>query len=206
MKNKTMFVGSSPIWAKDQVMCQLCHVVFDTQITRTHLLKAHNMTTKEYKKLGYPTLSESRLEQLRKTPVALGTVSGVRGHFGKDHWNWKGGHVAKSGYKIVSRKGKSNLYEHRLIAEEMIGRPLEKDEVVHHKDGNRSNNSQENLVVMKRREHDKLKDGVRAHFFITDEVIEAAKALFAVGWSKNKILRALRIHHNTLTSWLNKTD
>ena len=187
---------------ENTIKCELCGLVCSMQVSASHLRVKHNMTTKEYKALGYQTLSPARIHQLRQTPVAQGTIPGVRGRYGPQHWNWKGGHVAKSGYKIISRKGKTNLYEHRVIAEQMIGRPLEKDEVVHHKDGNRANNSPENLVVMKRQEHDKLKDGVRAHFFLTNEVKEAAIALLGIGWSKNKILRALRIHHSTLKRWL----
>lgn len=40
-----------------------------------------------------------------------------------------------------------NIYEHIIIAEQKLGRPLTKEEVAHHKDKNRSNNSPENLIV-----------------------------------------------------------
>ena len=135
----------------DSIKCALCGKDCGKQVSRQHLLHHHNMTTEEYKALGHNTLSESRLEQLKNSPIGQGNV---KRFYGSEHPNWKGGHIARSGYKIVSKRGETNLYEHRLVAEQTIGRPLERDEVVHHVDGNRSNNDPSNLVVMKRREHD----------------------------------------------------
>ena len=43
--------------------------------------------------------------------------------------------------------------QHRLVAEKMIGRKLEKDEVVHHIDGDKRNNAPENLMLMDAVEH-----------------------------------------------------
>jgi hypothetical protein len=51
------------------------------------------------------------------------------------------------------RAGKDGmLYEHIYMAEMFIGRPLEKDEEVHHEDKNRGNNTEENLFVFKTHE------------------------------------------------------
>jgi hypothetical protein len=186
---------------KNTIKCELCGLECSMQIPRTHLKKAHNMTTKEYKALGYQTLSEARLYQLRQSPVGNGSIGGSRDQHGEKHWNWKGGHITRSGYRITYRNGRRD-YEHRLVAEEAIGRPLEKGEVVHHIDGNRANNAPENLLVMPVSEHDKLKDGTRAYFFTNEDVVEAAKTLYGLGWAKTKIERALRIHHNTLKRWL----
>ena len=61
-------------------------------------------------------------------------------------------HLAKEGL----RKSYAKIYgrhEHRIVAEEMIGRPLAKGEIVHHKDGNIRNNDPENLEVMTQAEH-----------------------------------------------------
>lgn len=51
-------------------------------------------------------------------------------------------------------KGKCNGYSkmysrpaHRVVMEQLLGRPLTFEEVVHHRDGNRYNNIPENLVV-----------------------------------------------------------
>lgn len=48
------------------------------------------------------------------------------------------------------------ISEHILIAEKRLGRPLQKDEVVHHIDFNKLNNSPENLLVMTRRQHQQI--------------------------------------------------
>lgn len=45
---------------------------------------------------------------------------------------------------------------HRLIVENELGRFLTKDEIVHHKDGNKKNNDPSNLEVMTAAEHASL--------------------------------------------------
>jgi len=46
-----------------------------------------------------------------------------------------------------------NRHAHRAIAEQMLGRPLRKGEIVHHIDGNKHNNDPNNLQVMTQAEH-----------------------------------------------------
>ena len=74
---------------------------------------------------------------------------------GDGTWNFKGyrrkyktGYVGiyKPDHPFSSKDGV--IMEHRIVAEEMIGRFLRKDEVVHHKNGIRDDNRPENLVVM----------------------------------------------------------
>lgn len=48
------------------------------------------------------------------------------------------------------------IYEHVVIAEQDIGRPLYDDEVVHHLDFNRSNNKSSNLLVLSKSHHARL--------------------------------------------------
>lgn len=44
-------------------------------------------------------------------------------------------------------------HEHRIVAESMLGRPLIKGEIVHHKDGNKRNNDPKNLLVITQGQH-----------------------------------------------------
>ena len=46
-----------------------------------------------------------------------------------------------------------NRHEHRVIAEQKIGRPLVRGEIVHHIDGNKHNNAPDNLQVMTQADH-----------------------------------------------------
>jgi hypothetical protein len=57
--------------------------------------------------------------------------------------------------KIKLKKGKTKD-QHRLIMEAHLGRILSKNEVVHHIDEDKSNNSLSNLTIMSRSEHSKL--------------------------------------------------
>lgn len=87
------------------------------------------------------------------------TPACCRAHFkrarGPDSPGWKGGRRKKNGYICIQLPGSdgSTRYEHRLVAEQMLGRPLEAGEVVHHINGVKTDNRPENLAVMSAREH-----------------------------------------------------
>jgi HNH endonuclease len=48
------------------------------------------------------------------------------------------------------------IAEHRHIVEELLGRKLVRDDVVHHVDGDPLNNDPDNLIVLSRSEHMRL--------------------------------------------------
>jgi uncharacterized protein (DUF1330 family) len=74
---------------------------------------------------------------------------------------WKGGEfITTFGYKMVKTDNhpfayKGYVREHRLVVEKHLGRFLNKDEEVHHRNGNKLDNRIENLVVLSPSEHAK---------------------------------------------------
>ena len=65
----------------------------------------------------------------------------------------------EKGYLVKYENGynkKGNVKLHRAVMEEKLGRRLNSDEVVHHKDGNKLNNDISNLEVMSRGDHSRF--------------------------------------------------
>jgi hypothetical protein len=76
---------------------------------------------------------------------------------GKDNPKWNGGEIIdKDGYILVlcldhpNKDRHGYVRKHRLVVEKKLGRFLLPSEVVHHIDGNKKNNSQENLEVFEK--------------------------------------------------------
>ena len=93
-------------------------------------------------------------------------------HQGPENTNWKGGrNVVRGGYvyvhvdlfegrareiaeRMVTGRGRYRyVLEHRLNMAIHLDRPLIKDEVVHHKDGNKGRNELENLELLTKKRH-----------------------------------------------------
>ncbi len=62
--------------------------------------------------------------------------------------NWKGGRrINKNGYVELNIAG-AYLKEHRVVAVQKLGRQLTEKEIVHHINGNKLDNAEENLLVL----------------------------------------------------------
>jgi hypothetical protein len=65
----------------------------------------------------------------------------------------KGWHIHKGTGYIIGREEGRQYYQHRYVMECHLGRKLEKEESVHHINGNREDNRIENLEVISASEH-----------------------------------------------------
>lgn len=72
---------------------------------------------------------------------------------GSGNPHWRGGKILVDGYYYIYSPSHPNktkdkyVAEHRLVAEKKIGRYLTKQEVVHHRNGIKTDNSKDNIVI-----------------------------------------------------------
>jgi len=117
------------------------------------------------------------------------------GSGGENSSAWKGGRYRiKTGYVRVYAPDhpdarNNTVFEHRLVMEKVLGRYLEADEIVHHIDGNKSNNDPANLALTRQGDH------ISQHWKAGHEVIKMRvrmKELEAIIVDKDKEIAMLK--------------
>lgn len=122
-----------------------------------------------------------------------------------EHSCWKGGRRLEiSGY-ISIRINKTYKYEHRYVMEKILNRPLKRNEVVHHIDGDRQNNHPSNLLLFEKQIHDSMETSKRHRngekFAIRkrpDITFKQIQPLLRKGHSINKISKILNANWYTI--------
>lgn len=92
----------------------------------------------------------------RKGYLIAGEKNGRYGKYGDLNYQWKGGvYQRKDGYIRLSFQGKKVL-EHRLVIEQKLGRRLASEEIIHHKNEVKDDNSLDNLLITDRPDHARI--------------------------------------------------
>ncbi len=76
--------------------------------------------------------------------------------------------VVTNNYIYSKHNYRVSIWEHRVIAENLLGRKLKTNEVVHHIDCNPKNNSIHNLIVLSRGKHTSLHRYLKLQNIATD--------------------------------------
>ena len=124
-----------------------------------------------------------KCDGIRKKTLYKGKDNPNYGNTGEKNPMFIGDRLNKFGYKILYKPTHPNsdgygyVLEHRYVMAEHLGRPLTKEEVVHHIDENRINNSIENLQVMSVGEHTKIhsKDFKLVHNPVNGQIIDVVR-------------------------------
>jgi HNH endonuclease len=94
-----------------------------------------------------------------------GNVLKDKPYIERQYRNWRGGVIYRQDGRVLlyepdhpypNNSHGTHVFRYRLVMEEKLGRYLEPDEIVHHLNGNSSDDRIENLVVMTQSEHARI--------------------------------------------------
>lgn len=155
------------------VECQHCHKPIQTYPSRKTRTKfcgrecyaawlSKNRSGENHHMHGKRHTAESIAKMKANIPVRVGAEAS----------NWKGGRHLSRGYWMVAlstlhpaeqvlfksmanRSSQRVIPEHRLVMARALARPLTRDEIVHHKNGVKTDNRPENLEITGNADHKK---------------------------------------------------
>jgi len=120
---------------KNTFTCPSCGVVFQDAKKKKRRFCSNECKHKSF--IGKIKTSKTLLK-IREKCLEIG------------HWHSTPTYIDSRGFVVVTGTSKKL---HTVIAERVLGRPLKKNETVHHIDGNRLNNNNDNLLVCERSLH-----------------------------------------------------
>jgi len=107
-------------------------------------------------KVQIPEDERRALKAIRYSQSKTGDKNPMKGKTGEQHHNWKGLCADGYGYLTCLYLGRRRLV-HRVVAAQMLGiRELPRRFAVHHIDGDKTNNAEENLAIVTNAGHRQL--------------------------------------------------
>jgi DNA-binding CsgD family transcriptional regulator len=109
--------------------------------------------------------------------------------------------MSNHGYKKIKLKDGSTKDRHRILMEKILDRKLHFNEIVHHKDEDKGNDSISNLEVKLRSKHSKEHlVGKRSNFAsLTDLQVREIKLLVGQGQKLRDIGLMFNVHRSTIS-------
>lgn len=175
------------------IPCAICGKLL--RVIEVNHLRSHQMTVAGYKALGHRIISESASTAISEK--MLGNRNNKHaGKVGPDHHRWKGGTIAKNGYRVFRIRGVLVL-EHRWLMEQALGHPLDPGEVVHHKNGIKTDNRLENLEVLTNAYHVST-HSMEQRWEGIEGFREEVMRLLETGMTSREVAAQLGVHYETV--------
>jgi hypothetical protein len=135
---------NNPTWSRIKKTCQLCGKFYEVK-------KSRLSKTKYCSQLCHNRANSKAATGRPRSQEFCEKIS--RAKQGSAHPRWKGERRVSEGYVIFYLGPKYYKKQARIKAEKAIGRKLKSNEIVHHINGNRSDDRNSNLLICTNKYH-----------------------------------------------------